>query len=423
MERFAIIGFGCAGYSAAKALRCAGFSGELHVFEATAEPPANPMLTTYYLSGKLPRLGAYPFGPMEEIRAEFRLTLHPRTCVTHIDAARELTLTDGSVHSFDKILVSTGARAFLPPLQGLPDPRVFVMRTMEDADRMKALLDQGGVRSAVVVGASMAGIKVVELLAARGIRVELADLAPHLFPLAAYETVARRLEEVVRGRGVTFRWNTALESITPTGVRYQDGGTADADLICLCVGTRANVELVANTEVAQGQVRIERGIVVSDRMETSAPGIYAAGDCCQGTNLQTGETGIIGLWANAGCQGETAGRNMAGIPTEYPGNIIHNITHFMDMDFISLGDIHQSGETVAFGSPDGPSYIQAVVGDGGLRSVNILQNYRISGVVKSLLIRQFTQPGTSLSPLQKGLLRKGGLPDAFINLLGGTHHD
>ena len=87
-------------------------------------------------------------------------------------------------------------------------------------------------------------------------------------------------------------------------------------------------------------------------METSVKGIYAAGDCAEGKNLQTGQPQLIGLWANAACQGRCAGSNMAGMQAEYEGNIIHNITHFMDMDFVSLGDRGTAGEQVVFKNPN-----------------------------------------------------------------------
>ena len=119
-----------------------------------------------------------------------------------------------------------------------------------------------------------------------------------------------------------------------------DGSRIPADIVGLCIGTRAI------TETVQGEVEIGRGIVVDDHMRTSVPGIYAAGDCCEGNNLESGQNQIIGLWANANHQGETAGINMAGGDMAYKGNILHNITHFMNMDFIGFGDNRMQGEVL-----------------------------------------------------------------------------
>lgn len=423
MKRYAIVGFGCAGYSAARAIRQTDPAGEIHVFEGTNDPPANPMLTTYYASDRLSYQGAFPFGTLKEITTRLNLRLHSGVTVQGVKAEeRGLLLADGSTETFDKILVSTGARAFLPRLQGLPDPRVFLMRTMADAQALKDYLDRQPVKKAVVVGASMAGIKVAELLHCREVDVTLADFASYLFPLAALEEVGRELERRVALQGVHFLWDAAAEEITPKGIRFGDGTELEADLICLCIGTRANVELVANTDVVEGQpIRVGRGIVVNARMETSAAGIYAAGDCCEGIDLQTGETKIIGLWANAGKQGDTAGRNMAGGRAEYPGNIVHNITHFMDIDFIGLGDNRAEGDSLIYGTPQGDLYVHAVAKDKALRCINIIGSCEISGILKSYFMKRLSAgPAARLAKRQEAMLLHGGLDQEFIDLIGGV---
>lgn len=419
MERIAIIGFGCAGYNGARALRACGFPGEIHVFEGTLNPPANPMLTTYYVSGRLEEKDAYPFGRLESICEELKLSFHSGKTVRKVWPDIRITLEDETEELFDKILISTGARALLPPLRGLPSSRVFVMRTMEDACRMKEVLEEGNVKKAVVAGASMAGIKVAELLLAHKVDVTLADFASHLFQMAALEPVARELERRAEQKGLKFLWNSAIEEITDRGARFSRGEEIPADLICLCIGTRANVELAANTEAVRDTVEIRGGIVVNSRMETSVPGIYAAGDCCAGLNLQTGEHRIIGLWANAGLQGETAGKNMAGVPAWHTGNVAHNVTHFMDMDFISLGDPRLPGETVTFGRLSDPRYVRAVVKDGRIRCLNLIGGREESGMFKSLFMRCFTGAPVKLAPFQRAALLDKGYAQEFLQLLEG----
>ena len=170
MERFAIVGFGCAGCHALKALRAAGCSAAVDVYSDTGLPPYNPMLTTYYVKGKIPYEAMFPFGSMEQLKQELSFTLFDQCTAASIDAgARTLRRTDGTVQTYDKILVSTGARAFVPPVGTLPDERIFSMRSVEDAVRLKEALAGGTLRRVLVVGASMVGIKIVELLEERGI--------------------------------------------------------------------------------------------------------------------------------------------------------------------------------------------------------------------------------------------------------------
>ena len=122
MKTIAILGFGCAGYHCAKTLRELGYEGAIHVFSDTDLPPYNPMLTTYYAGHRLPWKGLFPFGSLSDIARSLRLTVHTGAAAIHLDTpGKTLYLADGSVHTFDALLISTGARVFLPPLPALPD--------------------------------------------------------------------------------------------------------------------------------------------------------------------------------------------------------------------------------------------------------------------------------------------------------------
>ena len=411
--RYAIIGFGTAGYHAAQAIRERDKAGGIVVYSDTGLAPYNPMLTTYYIFGKLPRSGLFPFGPLEGIADRLGLAFrHERVVKVR---ARDLTVeTEGGAERFDKILIATGATAFAPPVKGLARSDAFLMRTVDDAQRLKDRLDWGDVKSAVVVGASMAGIKVVEVLEKYGVQVCLADLAPHIFPLAAYPEVSAAIERRVAKRGIDLRFGATIDHMEVregknTAV-MTDGAVVPADLVSLCIGTRAA------TQVVQGEVEVDRGILIDERMETSAPGVYAAGDCAQGTNLESGERQIIGLWANANRQGAAAGANMAGGEARFEGNILHNITHFMGMDFIGFGDNRIQGELLEQGSLDGDGlYVRAVIAGGKVAGANILDSCRISGILKNYMLRLFTGEGGGVPDYQRAMLLQAGLTAGFID--------
>ncbi len=414
--RYAIIGFGCAGYHAAKAIRAQDPNGEIHVFESEQHPPANPMLTTYYAGGALTEQHRFPFGGLETAQKELSLNLHMGQAVQRLDAQQKRIYTEGGEeYSADRVLISTGAYAFVPGLQGLPDPRVYTMRTVADADLLKQRLAQNPVRKAVVVGASMVGIKVAELLWKAGAEVTIADAAKNLFPLAAFEPTARIMERKLEERGYRFLWGAGLTGITPKGVVFADGTELEADPICLCIGVRPDLKLI------QGQnITVNRGIVVDASQQTSCPGIYAAGDCCEALEVQSGTTRIVGLWANAGMQGRVAGCSMAGGTEEFPGGLLHNITHFMDMDFIGLGDIRKAGEHIRFENQKANIYIDAVVDNGRLQCVNLLGNYGISGILKSHFLKQLTETEPAPLPtVQKAILLHAGVDEKFLSRIGG----
>lgn len=418
MKSYAIIGFGCAGYHAAKAIRKNDPDGKIVVYSDTADPPFNPMLSTYYASDMLSLEGTFPFGSMDEIVKDLQLELRSETKAAHVDAARrEIELADGKREPFDSILVATGASAIVPASLTENAGRYFLMRTLEDAQNLRNYIEKENVKTAVVIGASMAGIKTAEIFYRKGIPTTLIDGASGLFPLAAYPDVAEMIQEKLNDLGIKQIYDAQVAAIRPNTVELSDGRTLEADCICLCIGVHANIQLVANTKAVEGtEVKIGKGIIVDEQMQTNVPGIFAAGDCCEGKNLQTGETSVIGLWANASAQGECAGKNMAGKTAFYYGNILHNITHFMDMDFISLGDITLPGEHRCFAGKD--FFVEVCMDADQLNSMNIFGQYRISGILKSHLTKRLLHGDDNLTPAQKGMLLAEGLPAELINLLG-----
>lgn len=422
MERFAIVGFGCAGYHALMQIREAGSQAEVDVYSDTDMPPYNPMLTTYYVAGKLSYEGMFPFGTLKEIGKKYQANFITETRVKKVRAKDKTVVTeDGTERTYDKILISTGATAFVPgSFAGLKG--AHCMRTVEDAKKLREKLEKRHYKDAVVVGASMVGIKVAELLHKQGTHVTLADMAPHIFALAAYPNVSEMIEERIAKMGIDMAFGQAITSadehmdedgnITGYTVHLGDGRKLETELLILNIGTRAATGIVDPEEIT-----VERGIVVDEKMQTSAEGIYAAGDCCQGNNLQSGQTMIIGLWANAGVQGDVAGSNMAGAAAEADGNILHNITHFLDMDFIGLGDNRLTGDVYEYTNKKKGFYLRAVVKDGRPVGFNILDNYGVSGILKAHLIRILRGEPCRFTPEQRGQLIRMGIDEYFIEYL------
>ncbi len=418
-KRYAIVGFGCAGYQALSALRESACDAEIHVFSDLDQPPANPMLTTYYAAGRLPYEALFPFGTLDDIRRRCAPILHTGVSVTALDP-EERTLTCGGTAfgPFDGILLATGAEPVVPPLGVTVGGRVLCMRTVADAQALRARLEQGDVRSVTVIGGSMVGIKIVELCQEAGLSCTLADMADRIFPLSAFSDVSEEIQRRLTEKGVALRFGAAVtgaeETTEQVTTSFAQGEPVTSDLLVLCIGTRAKTALAR-----EAGLEVNRGIVVNDSMETSAPGIYAAGDCCEGRNLMTGGHQIIGLWANAAYQGQTAGHCMAGDPAVFSGNILHNITHFMGMDFISFGDVNAQGEVHTIGKPTDDRYVEAVVSGGELRCVNLLDSYHISGVVKNYMMNRFSGNHAPLPTALRGLLAREGFTDEFLSLFEG----
>lgn len=416
MKQVIIVGFGCAGYHAAKALREAGFTGLIHVFTDCEDAPVNPMLTTYYIDGKIPLETMLPFGGLSGLALELDLIVHTEARITSIDFDKKLAVCDDGVsYPYDKLLLATGASAQRPPVPGSGRSQVYTMRTKDDAVRLNERLDSGGVKNAVVVGASMVGIKVAEVLVDRGIETTIGDNAEYIFPLAALPDTAKKIEDIIRSKGVELLFGSGITGIIQKGshlnARFSGDIERDCDLVVLCTGVRAN------TQLAGERVETRRGIVADERMRTNVPDVYAAGDCVESFNIQSGGTSVIGLWASAASQGEIAGKNMAGLETRCAGNIIQHNSHFFDMDFVSCGDNKETGKQFGYESPDGRIQIRVVADDKKILCFNILNQVAVSGILKGFLIKRLVAPEAPLGYSERIRLRDQGLPGWFIQEL------
>lgn len=417
MRKIAVIGFGCAGYYAAKAIHEHDKNCQIDIYSDTAEAPYNPMLTTYFASRRITEREMFPFGTLEEICANSGWNVFCETPVAKLYAKeRTIELVSGTCKNYDDIVIASGARAVLPPIKNLPEHGVFTMRTANDARKLCKALDCGA-KTAVVVGAQMVGIKVVELLVARAMRVTLADMSSRLFPLSAFPSISAILEHRLKGNGVTLKFGSAVSAVQKNAehliVSYANGSTEICDIVVFCSGIRSNLSFLEPSEIDIG-VAIKTDL----HMRTSVPHIYAAGDCCETISVSTGKSSYIGLWANSVAEGTVAGRNIVGFDDTYPGNLIHNITHYMNNDFISLGDISAEGTRIFWEKPDKSWLFEATVNDGKILAINILDNAHISGPAKQVLLRKFSQPNERISETSKLILLQSGLAPQILAELG-----
>lgn len=383
----AIIGNGCAALSAVEAIRQSGYRGGIDIFSDSVWQPYNPMLTTYYLSGKIPFEQLFPASEYSAFFEKNEAGVHLNSRVIALNA-QEKTLTDASnrIVRFSQCLIASGASPFVPPMEGADAPNVFTMRTAEDALRVKRYVETHEIRSALVVGASMVGIKVCEYFAHNGVDCCLADGADRIFPLSTHPNCAALLEEIVKNNGVRLRFNGAISKILHerdnSYAYFSNSDTPEcADIVILSIGVRPNLSFVDRT-----QLEVDRGIIIDKGMRTSQKGIFAAGDCTQGYDVDLKANRIVGLLQNARMQGRTAGRNLAGGNDTYCGSTPHNITYFMDTDFIGIGDPGAEGE-VFERTLTGGRYIRIVRESGRILCVNLINMKEISGVLKNLFFK------------------------------------
>ena len=196
---------------------------------------------------------------------------------------------------------------------------------------------------------------------------------------------------------------------------FSDGESHSFDIVIFCSGIKPNIDFVD-----RGELNVGQAITVGEDMQSSVAHVYAAGDCCEAKNVLGKGNAYIGLWANSAKQGWTAGSNAAGKHEKYEGNLIHNITHYMDTDFISIGDINAPGERVLYEDPKGCWRLEATVSGGRILSLNILDNVGLSGAVKSVLLRRAAYPGSAMTEAAKLILTRNGMPENIVRKLGGA---
>jgi len=383
-RRIVILGNGGAACHAVQAAREAGFGGEIHMLSDTREPAFNPMLAPYYLKGMMDWERCYPFGA--DFYRRHEVTSHFGSPVVELDAvARTVRTEDGHQLSYDRCLVATGANAALPPVPGLSEsPFAYPLRTSESTRNLESVM--ASAKKAVILGASLVGIKIAEIMTKQKARLVVVDVADQVMPHGAHSLAAGFLQRYFEQHGVEFMLGCSLQGLSGSDAGvccfFPQSIVEDADFIGVCTGIRSNLKFVDRR-----QVDIDLGILIDACCRSNVPGLYAAGDCAQGINPMTGKHEWQGTWVNACYQGRTAGLNMAGQDARFEGLIPQHVSPFFDWVFAQIGSVHTDGRNVrleTLGNPfEGDGKFKLLVYDGDiLVGANLINCMEDAGVIK-----------------------------------------
>ena len=305
-SNFVIVGGGAAGFAAAERLRREGFGGNLVVLSADDAPPVDrPNLSKDFLAGKAPE--DWVFLKPASFYQEHRIGLELAARVIALDPGKkEVRLADGRVFAFDKLLLATGAEPVRLPIPGADRRHVLTLRSLADS---RAIVRKASTsKVAVVIGASFIGLEVAASLVERGLQVHL--VAPSARPLE--RVLGADLGDFVReeheAHGVVFHLGRKPAAIDDEQVTIDDATRLNADIVIMGVGVRPRTAVAV-----QAGLRADHGVLVDAFMETSAPGIFAAGDIARFPYPLAGGGSVrIEHWVVAEQQGQIAAINMLG---------------------------------------------------------------------------------------------------------------
>jgi nitrite reductase (NADH) large subunit len=259
--------------------------------------------------------------------------------------ARRVELSNGEDLAYDHLLVASGSHAVMPPIPGTNLQGIYSCITNNDATQIDEAIPRA--KEAVVIGAGLIGIQVVDAFVRRGLKTTVIEQMPHVMPAMVDAVSAVMVEEELRTAGVTVRCGVRATELLGkngqiTGVRVESGEVLPCQLLVMAAGVAPNIDFLDGAGVT-----IHRGVFVDAYQRTSMEGIYAAGDVAETVDIFSGERAVNAIWPEALNQGRIAGLNMARVATAYEGSMAMNVTTVIDTPIASIGQ---------WNPPDGEPY-------------------------------------------------------------------
>jgi nitrite reductase (NADH) large subunit len=329
MTRYLIVGNGVAGTTAAENIRKLDKEGKIIVVTEEAVPFYWRIQLNEYIAGdvKEERLPA----KKQEWYKDEGIELKLKTRIQSADVGEKVLMTrDGQKLSYDRLLVATGSHSFVPPIKGAEKKGVFTLRSYQDACN---IIDWSrNIHDVVLIGGGLLGLEAGNALRKSGKKVMVVEFFPRLLPRQLDVPGAGRLQTMMENMGFSFRLGAKTQEMTGEdrvkGIVLERGETLPAEMVIISAGVRPNLELAKALGLDH-----DKGIKVDDRLMTSKPDIFAAGDVAEYKGVP------YGIWPAAMEQGRVAGVNMGGGEAVYQGTVMANTLKVVGIDLASAGEI------------------------------------------------------------------------------------
>lgn len=327
--RYVIVGNGPAAVGCIEAIRRQDTEGTITLFSKEAEHTYSRPLISYLLEGKTDLARMRYRG--EDFYRENGVNARLGVAAVAVDTQkRTVAGSDGAFVAYDRLLLATGGRPFVPPAEGLETVKYHTFMTLADARALEAALTPES--RVLIVGAGLIGMKCLEGIRHKVRGVTVVDLAPQILASILDAEAAAMVQAHVEQQGVAFRLGDSVARYAPGEALLRSGETVPFDVLVMAVGVRPETALA----VSMG-LDAERGISTDGRGETAIPGVFAAGDCALSHDITTGKDRVLALLPNAYMQGERCGGAMSGAEVEEVRSLPMNSMGLFGLHMITAG--------------------------------------------------------------------------------------
>lgn len=395
MKQYVIIGNGVAATGCVEGIRSADSEGKITVISGENRPVYCRPLISYYLEGKAtPEKMNYRSADFaEKMNCEF---FYGRQAVQLRQDDKTVVLDDGTVLPYDEVCIATGSVPFVPPFAGLDTvEKQFSFMTMDDALALDAAVNKDS--RVLIVGAGLIGLKCAEGLHGRVASITVCDLADRVLSSILDTRSAAVMQQHLEENGIHLLLGDTVSRFEKNVASMRSGAEVAFDVLVLAVGVKANTALAR-----QAGAEVNRGILVNEKMETTVPGIFAAGDCTEGMDASLGQRRVLAILPNAYLQGRCAGINMAG------GSAVHD--RAIPMNSLGLLGLHAMTAGTAFSEADGGSMVEEkseagwkrfFVKDGLLTGFMLLGDVDRAGIYTALIREKTPLDSIDFAALKK----------------------
>jgi NAD(P)H-nitrite reductase large subunit len=389
MTKYVIIGGSAGGIGAVEAIREVDPMGELTVISEELFPQYSRPMISEYVSREA-TLETMKYRGDQFWNKNNVQPLTGRAAVNIDFTKKQVELEGGTKIDYEKLLIATGGKPFVPRMEGGEKEGVFTFTELSSTKGLESKLEHS--KSAVVIGGGLIGVSASEALVKRGITVTLVELKQHILNLILDEKASEIAEKALTEAGVTVITDQTVQRILGRkdnesvvgGVVMTDGKEIPCDLVVVAIGVIPRTELVKETDL-----KVNRGIVVDRFMRTSIPDVYACGDVAEAHDFLLNGNRLLPLWPLAHMGGRVAGYNMAGKKAEYEGGTVMSSLKYFDLPVIAVGNVNPEAisdyEVLVELQPEQTVYKKILLKDDAIVGFIFLGDIEKAGILFRLL--------------------------------------